>query len=166
MLSHNLQWPPFRLRDNLPARPLHASNIHASWLILSLSSHNNRTLFRYSSTPLVPTPSADSTSCPFRWIGFDRALCLGYRRAVLFFIVLTFSDRILCTISARRYNPQRRHSVSSPYSPNPRSYHASCFAPRVGRVFFFILRLSSHANFLFTFSPLRRSPHNFRLRRS
>ena len=42
------------------------------------------TLFRYSSTSLVTTPSADSTLCPrstSRRIGFSRALCLGHRRA-------------------------------------------------------------------------------------
>ena len=88
LLSHNLRWPPFRFRDNLSACPLHVSHIHASWLVFSLHP-TTIALFRYSSTPLVTTPSANSILCPFRWIGFDRALCLGHRCAVLFFILLT-----------------------------------------------------------------------------
>ena len=85
--------------------------------------------FPFHPTTIAPFSLLFDTACTntlgrlnlvnVRWIGLDRALCLGHRRAVLFFILLTFSDRILCTISARRYNPRRRHSVSSPYSPNP-----------------------------------------------
>ena len=110
-------------------------------------------LFRYSSTPLVPTPSADSTSCPFRWIGFDRALCLGHRHAVLFFILHTFSDRINCTISARCWDPRCRCLALSPYSPNPRSHHASFCASCRPRVF--ILRLYSYMNNFVYLFPLR-----------
>ena len=116
------------------------------------------TLFRYSSTSLVTTPSADSTSCPrstSRRIGFSRALCLGHRRAPFSsFIFLPFSDRIRCTIRARRYNPRSRHPVLSPYSPNPRSHHASFRASCRPRVF--ILRLSSYANPFAYFFPLQR----------
>ena len=134
LLSHNLRWPPFWFWDNLSAHPLHVSHIHASWLVFSLHP-TTITLFRYSSTPLVTTPSADSTSCPFQWIGFDRALCLRHRHAVLFFLFCLPFWSLLCITSARRYNPQCRHSVPSTYSPNPRSYHASCSMPRACLMF-------------------------------
>ena len=109
-------------------------------------------LFRYSLTPLAPTPSCLRSMS--QRMGISRALSVTESDSLswaqvrpIFIFTLTFSDWIRCTISVRRCNPQRRHLVLSPYSPHPQSYHVLCSAPRVGRVFF-ICRLSSHANLL------------------